>query len=127
MKAQFVVASTEVDQDGDQFSEEYLREIASQPILNQPIYKDFDRDHQIGELCQLEYQDGKLTGLAEIPELYLPAIVPGFSYDPKRDIEVLEDGTRLVKHCKIFAYSVTYNPSDLNCRLIMEEQDNDNL
>lgn len=127
MKVRFIIATTKVDQDGSQFSEECLREIASQPMSPQPIYKDFDRDHQVGELYQIECQNGKLIGLAEIPKLYLPAIVPGFSYDPKRDIEVLEDGTRLIKRCKIFAYGMTYNPSDLSCRLIMEEQDNDNL
>lgn len=121
MKARFVIATTKVDQDGDQFSEECLQEITAQAKLPCPIYKDFDRDHQVGELRQLKYQNGKLIGLAEIPELYLPAIAPGFSYDPKRDIEVLEDGTRLIKHCKIFAYGMTYNPSDLNCRLIIKE------
>lgn len=119
MKIEAILATTEVDLEGDQFSEDCLKRAATETDLPQPMFIDFKKDRRAGDVVSLRYEDGKLIGTANIPKL---AVVPGYMFDPK-EIEELPDGTRLVKSCVILEWGLTCNPADPNCKIISIEEE----
>ena len=119
MKAKVILATTEIDLEGDQFSEDCLKKVAAETDLPQPMFMDFKKDKRVGDVISLRYKDGKLIGTANIPKL---AVVPGYMFDPK-EVEDLPDGTRVIKSCVILEFGLTCNPADLNCKIVSIEEE----
>ena len=72
MKREFkaITATTNIDSDGDQLTEENLHDMAGLPIHRKVIKKDFDNNHVIGIILESKVENSKLISSGEIEDGY---------------------------------------------------------
>ena len=117
MKVKFIGATTDVDLENERFTPEALEAAARDTKLPLPIMFNFNAEYVVGKVTSLEYEDGKLMGVADLENL---AVVLGFEYDPEADVEVGPDGVKVFSGLRIGCFGLTAMPADRECRLTGE-------
>ena len=114
IKAWFVVATTDVDLEGQQFTEGCLKHMVKKAELPLRVLWEFDEEKVVGMMTKLWLIEGHVIGAVEITKL---AVVSGFKYDPADPdaVEIVEGRPTTFKKVEVMNFGLTTEPVDPHC------------